>query len=595
MSRISLRHLFSRLARRPASFRTTLHLESLEERRNPATASFSFNAASFTTGILTVTGTGPGFNDRLVLLRNGNGLSVFNGGVAIPIVNANGLGTTLKTMDYSLLQGSGGGIVVNGNNVNVSGTGGNDLIDLNSGAKGFTPIDVPTTLSGGSGQDSIAGGEGADSIDGGSGNDSIFGNGGNDTIAGSDGADRINGGEGNDSILGGAQADILHGGNGNDTITGDSGADTIFGDFGDDSLMGGTENDRIAGGTGLGGADGSDTILGESGNDALFGERGADSVDGGTGDDFLNGGGDFDTLLGGTGNDTLLGADGDDSLLGGTGVDSLNGGVGNDTLAGNDTATISDGSVDILNSGGAGQKTFFASATDPDIVLGHTQSSVTATLDAGNVLHINGTDSTDDRITIRQSGGFISVTGNKAGLAQQIVLIHRTDGSAVDFLPVGLAGVIANGGAGNDAITMTSTATFGATLQGGAGNDTLSGGNGADTLEGGTGNDRLAGNGGADLVFGASMAAPNSSPTDRDVIFGGDGNDTLVGSAGNDTINGGNGNDSLLGNDGNDSLFGSNGNDILSGGNGTDTANGGLGTDTGLADPTNEVKISLEL
>lgn len=574
MSRISLRHLFGRLARRPAAPRTTLRVERLEERRNPVSAAFNFIPGSVTTGILTVTGTGPGINDRIQLIRNTDGLSVFSNGVAVIIANSVATGGTPTTMRYSLLTGSGGGIVVNGNNANAGGFGGHDLIDLNSGAKGFTPIDVPATLTGGAGLDSIAGGEGPDSIDGGAGNDSIFGNGGDDTITGFDGVDRIFGGDGSDSITGGAQADLLRGGNGNDTISGDSGPDTIFGDLGDDSLVGGTENDRISGGTGLGGPDGSDTILGQDGNDKLFGERGGDSMDGGTGDDFVNGGGDFDTLVGGTGNDTLLGQDGNDSLDGGTGVDSLNGGRGNDTLIGG-----ADADKDTLN-GAGGDNTYFA--TPPDVVAGHAQPFVTASEDAGGTLTVNGTGASDDRIVVTQSGGFISVTGNRAGLARQPVLIQMPDGSMVDRVAAGsVLGLVADAGAGNDAITLSTTFPLGSTLRGGAGNDTITGGAGADTIEGGTGNDRLIGGGGDDTIYGVTAGAPNSSSADRDVMFGGNGNDTLVAGAGNDVVNGGNGNDSLVGNDGNDSLFGSFGNDTLNGGTGADTLNGYSGTDTG--------------
>src|SRR3954466_14190447 len=111
MSRISLRHLFSRLARRPAPPRTTLRLEGLEERRNPVSASVSFNPVT-NVGVLTVSGTGPAINDRIILIRHQNGLSVFDNRfgtmAAVPITNADGFGTTRFTMDYSLLQGADG-------------------------------------------------------------------------------------------------------------------------------------------------------------------------------------------------------------------------------------------------------------------------------------------------------------------------------------------------------------------------------------------------------------------------------------------------------------------------------------------------------
>ena len=89
-------------------------------------------------------------------------------------------------------------------------------------------------------------------------------------------------------------------------------------------------------------------------------------------------------------------------------------------------------------------------------------------------------------------------------------------------------------------------------VDGGAGNDTITGNNSANTLYGGNGNDKL--NGGAD-------------------------NDRLFGDAGKDLLIGGAGNDRLYGRDDNDRLFGEAGNDILFGGKGADTFNGGEGSD----------------
>ena len=70
------------------------------------------------------------------------------------------------------------------------------------------------------------------------------------------------------------------------------------------------------------------------------------------------------------------------------------------------------------------------------------------------------------------------------------------------------------------------------------------------------------------------------------VIDGGNGNDTLTGTAGDDTISGGNGKDVINAGDGNDTVTGDNGNDlstakeamILLGGNGNDRLNGGTAT-----------------
>ena len=65
-----------------------------------------------------------------------------------------------------------------------------------------------------------------------------------------------------------------------------------------------------------------------------------------------------------------------------------------------------------------------------------------------------------------------------------------------------------------------------------------------------------------------------------DTLDGGDGDDTLWGSRGDDTLNGGDGNDALIGFDGDDTLNGGDGNDTLIGRDGDDTLNGGDGNDT---------------
>ncbi|HEY9857998.1 MAG TPA: calcium-binding protein, partial [Candidatus Obscuribacterales bacterium] len=80
----------------------------------------------------------------------------------------------------------------------------------------------------------------------------------------------------------------------------------------------------------------------------------------------------------------------------------------------------------------------------------------------------------------------------------------------------------------------------------------LNGGNGEDTLSGTSG---------------------------RDEINGGNGRDTLSGGNGNDILEGGNGDDILLGQISNDILIGGNGDDLLDGGQGQDILTGGNGSD----------------
>src|SRR5919112_1217590 len=112
---------------------------------------------------------------------------------------------------------------------------------------------------------------------------------------------------------------------------------------------------------------------------------------------------------------------------------------------------------------------------------------------------------------------------------------------------------------GNDTISLNEAngALPRANLFGGAGNDTVTGGSGADQLFGQADNDTLLGKGGADFLLGGS------------------GNDTLTGGDADDQVFGEAGNDRLIWNPGDDS-------DLFEGGADFDTAevNGGNGAET---------------
>jgi Ca2+-binding RTX toxin-like protein len=109
-------------------------------------------------------------------------------------------------------------------------------------------------------------------------------------------------------------------------------------------------------------------------------------------------------------------------------------------------------------------------------------------------------------------------TGNGDDLAR----IDETNGIFSDTIPTTL-----DGGNGNDTLTGGSGAV---TLLGGNGNDNLVGGNGAETLDGGNGNDTIDGNRG------------------NDVALMGNGDDTFVWDPGDgsDSIEGGNGSDTMV-------------------------------------------------
>ena len=121
--------------------------------------------------------------------------------------------------------------------------------------------------------------------------------------------------------------------------------------------------------------------------------------------------------------------------------------------------------------------------------------------------------------------------------------VQLKDGDDHVSVDAGAAGVIADGGEGEDSIQIHGT-----------GDDTLSGGLGPDHLEGDGGNDTLD-------------AGP-SGITKKDELDGG---------AGDDVLNGGLGDDDMAGGPGNDTLNGGPNADVMEGGSGGDVFIGGLG------------------
>lgn len=97
--------------------------------------------------------------------------------------------------------------------------------------------DLPATLEGAVGADTLATAGGADSLNGGQGNDGLDAGAGDDTLVGEDGDDTLRGGEGNDRLDGGLGADTIDAGAGDDTIIAADGvADTIDCGAGNDTV-----------------------------------------------------------------------------------------------------------------------------------------------------------------------------------------------------------------------------------------------------------------------------------------------------------------------------------------------------------------------
>jgi Ca2+-binding RTX toxin-like protein len=144
-------------------------------------------------------------------------------------------------------------------------------------------------------------------------------------------------------------------------------------------------------------------------------------------------------------------------------------------------------------------------------------------LNTDGTLYIKGSNSNDnvvvsysgDRLAVTMSGGR-SVNTTFARSAVFWIVFTGNDGHDT-FQNLTAVPCDLDGGAGNDSLSGGSGHNW---IQGAAGNDSLQGGSSGDWLYGGWGNDLLYGSGGNDGLYGQE---------DVDVLHGQDGNDWLDG------------------------------------------------------------------
>ncbi len=246
------------------------------------------------------------------------------------------------------------------------------------------------------------------------------------------------------------------------------------------------------------GQGGNDTITLNEANGALPAAR----LFGGAGNDVLRGGSGNDMLFGQNGNDTLLGQGGFDFLFGGEGNDTLTGGDADDQVfgqAGNDRMIWNPGDDTDLFEGGSGDDT--------------------AEVNGGNAAET------------------FTVTANGAR-----VRFDRTDPAPFSIDIGTTENLVLNMNGGDDRFSATGdlASLIKLTVDGGAGNDTILGSNGADLLLGGADNDFIDGQQGNDVArLGTGNDVFQWDPGDgSDIVEGEDGSDTLLfnGSAGNETF-----------------------------------------------------------
>lgn len=468
-------------------------------------------------------------------------------------------------------------------------------------------------ITGSAGSQTIAGSAGADTIDGGA---------GADTLSGASGADVITGGDGADLLIGGAGADTLSGSAGNDTLSGGDGFDELLGGDGNDSFVGTDANFN------------GDTISGLAAGDVItISDKDLKTALNGTtlGSTIDLGGGQTLNLSGAASNLTISASlNGDDTVL--TFATPAPPSSGSSGGGSSGPLVVTDGSTD-TSTGGARTITNNGSTSGSAAIVQNTGNNgniVTATLpantsitsegpataqsstDALNTLitAIDNRDSTAEtdliggarafltklssttRLDVRtiiptttnsSLGSPIIITGTDGGTQSEAFVIDLRSlpsGSTLQLDNIEFASIMGNatvnGGAGENYVTGDDASQF---ISLGAEDDTLYGGGGADTIGSGGGEDILYGNQGDDFVFGGDGMDTLYGGQDADIVHGDNGNDVVYGNKGDDTLSGGENDDVLFGGQNDDIVYGNTGNDTLNGNRGNDTLYGGENDD----------------
>ena len=394
----------------------------------------------------------------------------------------------------------------------------------------------------------------------------------------------------------------------------------------DDILLGGPEDDELSG------MAGDDRLEGGPGNDVLEGGAGADEIDGGeddgrspffgsyrnfiwgdtanyvhsdagvtidlatgtaegghaegdtlTGIESIRASDHADVLVARNEGSTLWGQRGDDSLIGGDGRDYLWGGKGDDTLMGGASFDYLEGGAgaDEID-GGAGFDYAGYELSDAGVTVNLATSEAEGGHAEGDTLtgieFVWGSRHAD-RITGDAElnffiGGAGADTLDGGEGYDRVYYVSSDAGVTVD-----LATSTAEGGhAEGDTLTGIES-VFGSRHADrliGDGHD-LFGWGGNDTLEGGAGSDNLEGGAGADMLAGgAGWDSARYQPSDAGVTVNLATGTGQGGHAEGDTLTG---IENIIGSDHADHLIGSDEDDHLNGDGGNDTLEGGAGDD----------------
>jgi Ca2+-binding RTX toxin-like protein len=546
---------------------------------------------------------------------------VDNVGDSVVELGADGADTVRASVSYSLAANIEKLVLTGSANLDATG---NELANM---------------LTGNAGNNKLDGGVGADVMAGGAGDDSYFVDDAGDVVTenAGEGTDTVRSsvsyqltgdlenltliGPSNTNALGNELSNSLVGNVGNNRLDGGQGADSMAGGAGDDSYVVDNAGDSVIELTGEGfdrvSAD-IDYVLAQNveqltltgsavratgnaldnllfGNDqanVIDGDAGRDQMTGGLGDDryvvdntgdtvIENSGGGIDTVVSSvsytlaanvenlilTGTTAISGSGNDDAnvIVGNAGANAINAGAGNDVIAG--------GQGDDTLDGGAGDDIYFYNQGEGrDLV---TDASGTDTLRFGSGITL---DSVAARTVVvnGQNRVLVSILGADG---QETVQGVEFAAGASNGGPIERFEFTDSTGQVIQSSTLSQLLVTSRTLNGGNGNDVLTGDRSDDTIWASNGNDTVYGRAGRDKLYGDNGADKLFGEGGDDLLDGGNDSDELWGGAGNDRLDGGNGADLLAGGTGNDKLYGGNDSDAMDGGAGDDLLDGSNGDD----------------
>ena len=427
----------------------------------------------------------------------------------------------------------------------------------------------------------------------------LKGNDEDNTLIGNNAANILEGGLGNDTLNGGAGADRMIGGKGWDTYYVDNIGDVIIEQVNSDTFLADEGVDTILSSISLSLANYANveylTLLGTAHLNAT-GNAGSNLLIGNSGNNILDGGGNRDDMQGGAGNDTYIVDDINDQAIetiagAAGGIDivlssvsfALNYNVENLTLTGTENIDGYGNELNNIIRGNAGNNRLSGGWDGSDTLIGGAGNDI---YEVTYLFASAAKPVTQDTVIESLNAGIdsiiLSAAGNNGLMNKYLMPLNvenldanNTYGAFSHFIGNSLANYII----GND---------YSHTFDGGAGVDTLVGGNSSDTYI-------------VDLITNINAGATAASL--QDIIIedaSGDGSDTIqlrgnvkLTTATTLTLNGGLANVenldasltsssklNLTGNDANNVLTGNAAANTLTGGLGDDTLNGGTGADT---------------